>query len=383
MSKYSAIKHLSKEDIVKNGSIFTPSHISKIVKKMCEPYIDKEAFVMDMGSGYGAFISEFEKLGKMIIGTEYDGDSYQLLIQEFPNIIFFQENSLLNISRKKYGIKPDDSLVIVGNPPYNDITSQYKKGKKGSLECDSDVASRDFGISFLKTYNKLKADTICVLHPLAYLIKKTNFSYLGEFSKNYKLEDAVIFSSKEFETIRKTNSDFPVVAALYRRNEAGMDFEYVKNFKFKILKSKKKFCLSKIETIDGKVNKYPSKVKTCDLQFYTLRDMNALLRNAGFVNKETKNGVDVSLEELYKYSWLLYLKENFAPTDLKFIYGNLSPLYSNKIELPKIKRELVSYAYNNSDLVRKCYSLKSIEDVYGSLQNKYPNIKKILSELYL
>ena len=383
MSKYSAIKHLSKEDIIKNGSIFTPPHITKIVKKMCKPYINKESIIMDMCSGYGAFISEFQSKANRLIGTEYDSDSFVFLNQEFPDITFFRENSLINICRSKYGIKKNDSLIIVGNPPYNDTTSQYKKGEKGKMECDDDVVSRDFGIAFLKAYNKLKPDAICVLHPLAYLIKKTNFSYLREFSKNYRLEDAVIFSSKEFETIKKSNSDFPVVAALYRKNEAGMDFEYIRNFKFKILKSKKIFCLSKIKTIDGKINKYPSKIKTQDLQFYTLRDMNALLRNASFVSKETKNGVDVSLEELYKYSWLFYLKENFAPNDLKFIYGNLSPLYSNKIESLKIKRELVSYAYYNSDLVRKCYSLKDIEETYGSLQKQYPNLKKILTKLYL
>lgn len=41
--------------------------------------------------------------------------------------------------------------------------------------CDEDLFDRDLGVSFLKSYNKLKADVICILHLLSYLIKKTNF----------------------------------------------------------------------------------------------------------------------------------------------------------------------------------------------------------------
>ena len=96
---------------------------------------------------------------------------------------------------------------------------------------------------------------ICVLHPLAYLIKKPNFNSLGLFKDNYKLVDSTIFSSKEFDTIKKTNADFPVVAALYEKDESGMDYEYIRNFQFDIYGSSDKFVLSEVKTIDGIIPK--------------------------------------------------------------------------------------------------------------------------------
>lgn len=383
MSKYSVVSHLSKENIIKNGSFFTPKHITKLVHEMIKPYIKPESIIMDMGSGYGAFIEEFDDEPNILLGTEFDEESFSYLVHEFPQIKFYHENSLVNVNRKKYNILESEDLIIIGNPPYNDITSQYKKGQKGSLDCDEDIKTRDFGITFLKAYNKLAPKYACVLHPLAYLIKKTNFNSLKEFKQNYKLIDATIFSSKEFETILKSNSDFPVVAGLYVRDKKGMTYEYVRDFKFNILNTSKDLVLSNILTIDGIVDKYPSKNKKCNLQFYTLRDMNALIRNASFVDKTVSNGVDVSLDDLYKYSWLFFIKKNFAPTSLSFIYGNLSPLYSMEIERPDVKNSLVSYAYNNSELVRNSYSINEIQEKYGVLNNSFDELFKILSALYM
>lgn len=219
-----------------------------------------------------------------------------------------------------------------------------------------------------------------MLHPLAYLIKKQNFNSLGVFKDNYRLEDATIFSSKEFETIQKASSDFPVVAAFYRRGES-MDFDYIRRFEFKILDSEKNFMLGDIQTIDGIVPKYPSANKE-GLLFYTLRDMNALIRNAGFVKAGTKNGIPVSLESLYKYSWLLFLKNNFKPRELKFVYGNLSPLYSPRIEEEEFKKRVVSYAYENCELVRNAFPRSIIEEQYG-FSSDYVPLYNLLNALYL
>lgn len=384
MSKYSAIKHLTKEDVVKNGSIFTPKSITKLVWEKCKDLLTEDMIILDMGSGYGAFISEFtSKVPNTVIGTEYDEFSYNFLVQEFPGATFFHDNSLLDISREKYGILTQQPLLIVGNPPYNDITSQYKKGEKGNVECDEDVRSRDFGMSFLKAYNKLSPEYICVLHPFAYLIKKQNFNSLGSFSKNYKLINATVFSSKEFETIMRTNSDFPVVAALYRRDKNGMDYDYIREFKFRIFRTRKNFVLSEIKTIDGIISKYPSKTKQEKLQFYTLRDMNALFRNAAFVGPTVKNGVDVSITTLYQYAWLFFLKENFSPKKYAFIYGNLSPLYSDKIESDEIKRMLVSYAYDKSVFVKQAFTSSQIQLHYGEMLTEYQPLYDILNSLYI
>ncbi len=375
--------HLTREDIIKNGSIFTTENLVNIVYNMLEKYIDDNKIIADFGAGYGSFIKVFQNKGKKCFGTEIDKQSYELLKKQFPNTEFYLENSLFNVNRKKYNIKKNDELIIIGNPPYNDITSLYKKGNKGNILCDEDIKSRDFGISFLKAYNKLNAKYICILHPLAYLIKKQNFKSLDNFRENYKLIDATIFSSKEFESIKKTNSEFPVVAALYEKNNNGMDFNYIENFNFKILNSNKTLCLNKISTIDGKINKYPKKEKQEKLQFYTLRDINALKRNATFIEGKITNGIDVNIKNLYQYAWLYFFKNNFNPKENNFIYNNLSPLYTKKIEEKKYQNALVSYAFNNCPLIKKYISKEEIEKEYGIIINNYEIILEEIEKLYI
>jgi hypothetical protein len=366
--------HLSRADIIKNGSVFTRPELVDLVKSMVNDFISPSTIIGDFGSGYGAFIEKFKNCGLRCFGTELDDLSYNLLISEYPNINIYHENSLINISRDKYLLNENDDFIVVGNPPYNDTTSIFKKGEKGTLICDEDVVSRDFGVSFLKAYDKLHANYVCILHPLAYLIKKQNFNSLGRFKEHYKLLNATIFSSKEFESIKKSNSDFPVVAALYKKDDIGMTYEYIKQFEFNIFHSEKKFMLSKIETIDGIVEKYPKKNNKIGLQFYTLRDMNALLRNAGFVENRPSNGLEVNDDNLHQYCWLSFLKMNFKPSTNTFIFGNLSPLYTKKLEDPIFKNKIIAYAYNNIELIRKYYSMEKLEGLYGSLKTDYDEL---------
>lgn len=374
------IEHLTKEEIIKNGSIFTPQYLVSIVNEMLENLINDNTVIGDFGAGYGAFLLQFHNKGKRCFATEIDHVSYQLLRREFNCLDVYNENSLLNINREKYELETNDELIVVGNPPYNDITSQYKKGEKGTLYCDDDVKSRDFGISFLKTYSKLNAKYICVLHPLAYLIKRSNFNSLGEFSKKYRLINGVVFSSQRFESIKKTNAEFPVVAALYERNDLGMNYEYVNGFNFNIYNSNKKFVLNLISTIDKKVNKYPKFGCHNGLQFYTMRDINALMRNASFIEGEVSNGVEVSIADLYQYGWILYFKNNFKPQNNKYLYGNLSPLYPDLITY-EFKNEAAYYAFNNNCLVRKYYSISKLRDEYGPESNN-DILQRALDKLY-
>lgn len=382
--------HLTKEDIIKNGSIFTPEHIVKIAKDWLSDSIKKNDVVIDFGVGYGAFIHQFSSLTERCIATDIDEQSISFINHYFPNITTFHENSLENINREKYALSSDDKVIVIGNPPYNDITSQYKKGEKGSFQMDEAVYSRDLGISFMKMYSLLNPEYICVLHPLSYLIKKTNFNSLKFFKENYLLEKGLIFSSSEFESINKTNAEFPVCLTLYKRiANVNMSFDYIQNFEFTILNSNKVFSLNKYTLIDGWVNKYPNK-KTKqpeDLQFYTLRDINALRRNKTFLTGDVANGVTVNIDTLYKYAWLDFFKNNFEPNNL-FIYGNLSPLYSDEIEADDIKRDLISYIYNNNEIVKNYINennlSQTIFDFYKMSSFDYnPNrLNEILNSLY-
>jgi len=385
----SKIEHLKKEDIIKNGSIFTPKYLVDISRNWLESKIKKDDYIIDFGVGYGAFISEFLDLSNNIIATDIDESSIRLFSSLFPKVNAILENSLINISRSKYGIKESDTVIVIGNPPYNDLTSQYKKGQKGDLEIDDSIKSRDLGISFLKMYALLQPEYICVLHPLSYLIKKTNFNSLNSFKDHYILEKGIIFSSNEFESIQNSNAEFPVVISLYKNSKSkNMNFEYIENFTFDILNSSETFCLKNFTTIDGHIKKYPTKglKKDTDLKFYTIRDINALKRNKSFLTGFSNNGIKVSIDDLYQYAWLDYFKNNFNPNKY-FIYGNLSPLYSDKIENNLVKKELISYVMMNNAVVKK-YILENnlveeLKNIYkiDVFVKEFPKLKEILKSL--
>lgn len=383
-------EHLSNENIIKNGSFYTPTHIVKIAKDWLMPLINIEDVVMDFGVGYGAFISEFTSLSKKCIATDNDKMCFKYINSVAPSVKLYLENSLQNISRGKYGILENERLFIIGNPPYNDVTSQYKKGNKGSIEIDDIVLSRDLGISFMKMYSILKPEYICILHPLSYLIKKTNFKSLDFFLDNYLLEKGLIFSSNQFESIKKNNAEFPVVLTLYKKvnQNKSMTFEYIQNFGFNILGSDDKFRLNNFNTIDNWLSKYPTKVgkEDTDLQFYTIRDINALKRNKSFLTGPCNNGIKVTIENLYKYAWLDYFKNNFNPERM-FLYGNLSPLYSSKLDSWGVTIELISYIFNNNSVVNNYINENKLEDKLKEyykmdhFTNEYNLLQEILDSL--
>lgn len=370
MMNKAKVEHLTKEDIIKNGSIFTPDDIVKKAKSYVKKYIDNNSVIIDFGAGYGAFISEFLDLPGAKIATDIDEKSTQLLKIKYPQITVLDENSIANIDRSKYCDENKD-IIVIGNPPYNDTTSQYKKGQKGSIEIDSSVEARDLGIAFLRMYGQIKAKYVCILHPMSYLIKKQNFKSLKEFKDNYKLIKASIFSSQRFESIKKGNAEFPVLIALYERNIEGMDYEYIRKFKFDIYQSKKKFKLSSFKTIDGIVNKYPTKDKLdTDLQFYTIRDINALKRNKSFLVGPCANGIKVDIENLHYYAWLNLFKNYFNPEE-PYLYGNLSPLLPKEINNDEIKKQLYGYILNENQIV-KTWIKENNNDFYKqNFNNKY------------
>ncbi|MCR5046463.1 MAG: rRNA adenine N-6-methyltransferase family protein [Treponema sp.] len=358
--------HLTKEQTIKQGSFFTPEHLVKIVFDLVKNRISDKDVIVDFGAGYGAFEKEFLKIKNKIIATDIDQTALDELKKSFSCAQTICENSLLNISREKYCSK-NQEIIAIGNPPYNDTTSVYQKGRKGKIDCDADVHARDLGISFFKMYDKIEAKLVCVLHPLAYLIKKANFNSLGSFKKNYKLQEACVFPSSLFENIKKGSGEFPVVAACYERDSSGMDFECIKNFEFKILDSNEKFRLGDFQTIDGIIQKYPDKDSGSydGLQFYTLRDINALRRNATFLDGRCSNGIKVTLENLYQYAWLEYFKETFNPEKNSWLYGNLSPLYDKTIESVEKKKELIRFVWDKKPIVQKYFSRESLEKHYG------------------
>ena len=187
-------------------------------------------YIIDSACGYGDFL---KNCGQAItIGCDIDETAIDVAKKNNHKVRFFQTNALRNVSRTKFGIPQQSELIVVGNPPYNDKTSLIRHSIKDiDFDIDEDIASRDLGISFLRSYNKLEADLICVLHPLSYLIKPTNFRLLKEFTANYRLIEGLLISSWEFPESAK-HTPFPIVLALYQRNTQGMEYNFYPFFSF-------------------------------------------------------------------------------------------------------------------------------------------------------
>jgi hypothetical protein len=335
--------HLSKRERVELGSFYTPPLLVNKVMQLIKPYIQEEnCVILDNAAGFGVFLKEI--LGGDYRAADCDLEAIKRLQKNFDKEKIFLTNSLEKVDRSKYNIPEDSFLIMVGNPPYNDRTSEFRSGKKGSVLCDEDLKDRDMGISFLKSYAKLNAEVVCVLHPLSYLIKEANFKRLKRFKDNYVLKKGILFSSALFSGTGSIK--FPIVIALYEKSSEGMDYKYIRDFSFSVLESNNKFKLSRYETTDGYINKYPprkydAKTSPIGLYFYTFRDLNSLRKNRSFMNEKHYNGIVVTLENFYQYAYLDSLKELFKPEGF-WKYGNLSPLV-DKEYLEKNKELFVGY----------------------------------------
>ncbi len=302
-------KHLNLKESINLGSFYTPKDIVEIAYNMLLNFVSsiEQYILLDSSCGYGNFldIQGFKEK----IGIDIDIKAINKARQRFSHCttppIFLHKNALLNVSRKNFNILQNSKLIIIGNPPYNDKTSivQNNLKSKDSDEVDLELRTRDIGISFLRSYNVLQADYICVLHPLSYLIKENNFKSLKDFSSNYKLIDSVIISSERF--CPKSLSFFPIIIALYKRDKQGMDYGFIKNYNFKTFEGKN-FRLNNFDFIANYIDKYPNKKRVSKYvaMFYTMRDINALRRSKTFITKDCANAIYVAKE---KYSLYCYV----------------------------------------------------------------------------
>jgi hypothetical protein len=359
-------EHLPKNERIQMGSYYTPKELVNRVHEFIQPYLHnkKNVVIFDSAGGCGAFLVDLKHYDYRI--ADRDLEACKFLKQHFKQDNIFHTNSLIEVDRHKYHIGPSAFLIMIGNPPYNDITSEFKHGEKGQNVCDSDLYDRDLGISFLKSYNKFKADVVCVLHPLSYLIKETNFKRLRDFKDNYRLVRGEMFSSALFHGTG--TGKFPILVALYEKSPSGMTFDYIRQFHFDILNSPKKFVLSDYNTTDGYINKYPPrkndiKDSPIGLYYYSFRDFNSLKKNASFIVQKHPNGIVVTLENFYKYAYLYALKNLFRPED-PWLYGNLSPLV-NIDDVEENKKLYVSYAIKNNHIFDKIKKTRNkIADFY-------------------
>jgi hypothetical protein len=332
-------EHLSHSQKTNFGSFYTPPHIVRLVYGILARNIDVDV-VLEPACGYGAFFAEkFPQENVRFIGADIDSIALSVASKKFSNVKFKKINMLSKISRSKFGIRESEKLAIVGNPPYNDVTSQVKsKIKAEPCKIDDKIKTRDLGLSFMLAFAELKPDCIAVLHPLSYLIKKANFETLRPLMQSYELLDAVVFNSQEFTGTSKTNG-FPIAAAVYAKSERGMNYEQIIKRKFKTLE-KQEFSISDFDYICKYIPKYPSRYsKTGDFKFFTMRDINALKRSRTFIEEDTVNTIYIPQEKLPYYCYIDIFKD--IAQKLPYYFGNLDvPFDKNNFE--KLKEDFFS-----------------------------------------
>ena len=386
--------HLAYESRVNLGSYYTPPEIVNIAWEVIAPYLNSQTTVIDSACGYGDFL---KSCGQAItIGCDIDETAIDVAKKGNDNQVrFFQTNALCNVSREKFGIPEQSYLIVVGNPPYNDKTSLIRHNIKDvGFDIDEDLTCRDLGISFLRSYNKLEADLICVLHPLSYLIKPTNFRHLKAFTANYRLIDGLLISSGEFPESAK-HTPFPIVLALYQRDTQGMEYSFIRSFRFRIADTDNKkraapikpqrgamsiegFCLGDFDYINNYIDKYPKKKRpTSDyslfpsvegdthhsekddsLFFWTMRDINALKRNRTFVENYSANTIVIDKRKLDYYAYIDVFKRNLHR--LPFYFGNCDVLIDDEL-FKQYKSAFISDTVSHHPFLKKHFQIKPIE----------------------
>lgn len=337
--KHNYSSHLPDSKKANLGKYYTPKEIVETLRQKISPKIEENSVVMDLACGCGAFLELFDDCH--IIGRDIDPQAIEILdLFNFSNIAV--DNTLLNVSRGKYGIQQMEDLIIIGNPPYNDTSSINKrystKAKSKRDPEDKDIHCRDIGRSFLEAYAKLSPRYICVLHPLSFLIKRVNFQSMKYLQKNYILEDAVIFKSSIFSDLYG-GTPFPIVIATYRRDEGGMDYDFIKRFSFDIYGSTQKFSLANIHQAGHDyIHQTVTSVDLTNdsdigLYHYNFRDINSL-NKANFQNAEYRathhdTMLVVNYDDLWKYCYVNCIKKFLLPMltfENYYILGNLNPI---------------------------------------------------------
>ncbi|MDE0425069.1 MAG: N-6 DNA methylase [Candidatus Poribacteria bacterium] len=351
--------HLGYDSRVNLGSYYTPAEIVNVAWETIAPYVHSQTTVIDTACGYGDFLRNCGQA--TTIGSDIDETAIEVARENNKKVRFLQTNALSNVSRVKFGIPEQSHLIVVGNPPYNDRTSLIRHSIKSvNFDIDEDIASRDLGISFLRSYNKLEADLICVLHPLSYLIKPTNFRLLKEFTANYKLIDGLLISSGEFPESTK-HTPFPIVLALYQRDAQGMTYSFIRSFRFRVT-GKNGFCLDEFDYITSYLDKYPKKKNqpryNDSLFFWTMRDINALKRNRTFIESYSANTIVLDKRKLDYYVYVDVFKRNLHR--LPFYFGNCDVLIDNDL-FRQYKPFFISDAIRHHPYLKKHFQIKPIE----------------------
>jgi len=350
-------RHLTYHEVTNHGCFYTPLfYVNKLLSMLEKEVIDfSEYTIIDTSCGYGSFFEfKYRTTPKRLAGGDIDEAALKIASERRKDIEYFKVNALKDVSRANYKILDKDKLIIIGNPPYNDITSKVKKNiKQGYLcEIDEDIKTRDLGISFILGYNKLDANYVCILHPLSYLIKKANFDLLKPYLQRYALINSTIMSSQDFTETSK-GTGFPIILALYRRDETGSNYDNIMTTNFKTINGN--IFNLKFDSVSNYLKKYPSKFAQYDGKsplFWTMRDINALKRSRTFVDNYCDNTVIVDKNKMDYYCYVDVFKDYIK--HVPYYFGNCDVMIDNE-EFLKIKDAFIAKSIEKNPMIKKYF----------------------------
>ena len=375
-------QHLNYERRVNLGSYYTQNQFVDVVWQMIRPYLSKKSVILDSSCGYGNFLKKDEPYQQ--IGGDIDETAIKIATKN-NDMHFYVKNALNMVSRNQYSIKIHSHLCIIGNPPYNDRTSIIRQNiKHNKIQIDKDIVTRDLGMSFLLSYQKLSADIVCVLHPLSYLTKQANFNLIRNFTNKYKLIAGKIISSSMFKESSKSMG-FPILIGLYKKSALGISYKDILNFNFEILGGKT-FSLTNFDNISSYVQKYPNKHKkpsNNDILFWTLRDINALKRNQTFIKKYSPNAIIINQKQLDYYIYIDVFK-HFSKY-IPYYFGNCDVLINNNLFIKYKKYFILECLARHQNLRKYFYDFdcESTKNIILAKQKINTYFRQLLGEHYV
>ena len=132
------VEHLERKVIIEQGSFYTPKKIVDLVYQLIKKNSIKFDYVCDTSAGYGDFILPTNK--DKFIYVDIDQQALDTCQKRHGRIFkYLCANALKNLDRTKLQIPTSSKLLIIGNPPYNDRTSFYRKHQKGTVLIDEEL----------------------------------------------------------------------------------------------------------------------------------------------------------------------------------------------------------------------------------------------------
>lgn len=377
MRNFKQQKHLNNQEMVNFGSYYTKPHLVDLVYQLIKKQTKNisEYTILDSSCGYGSFFDHSSVKNNRKIGADTDEIATKNAKNNIIGLEVIKHNSLMCLSRDRYNLAENEKLIIVGNPPYNDTTSIIRNEIKSEIthEIHPDLKTRDLGMSFLRSYEKLNPDFVCVLHPLSYLIKEANFNLLGKFTNKYKLVDSVVVSSVEFNGTAPGKTYFPIIIALYKKDNIGINYQDIEKFVF-TTKEEKKFSLADMVSIKNFLSKYPNqkwvRPNEAIAKFWTMRDINALKRSRTFVDNIDYNTILVQPNKLPYYCYVDVFKQFIAR--VPYYFGNCDVFIDND-RFVKIKDCFVAISAKSRPELRS-FVRNEIKNPEENIQNYFKNL---------